>query len=156
MSATVLNYLVVFLLGATKFQVAFIIAPPIGLSYIETYILTLSGGLTGVVFFMFFSQFLVRFFSRFRAGLFKNKPKAETSKVKKSFSPRLRLLVKFIRRFGIAGIAAITPSVLSIPLGVFLAERVNARFIQNRKLVFVYMAVSVIFWSFIFSGLRYV
>jgi hypothetical protein len=39
---------------------------------------------------------------------------------------------------------------------VILAERINSKFVKKRNLVFIYMAVSVVFWSFVFSGLWHV
>ena len=61
----------------------------------------------------------------------------------KLFTPSNRKLVKFWQKYGLIGIAFITPIVLSIPIGTVIASSLA----QNRKKVLVYMFFSILFWS---------
>jgi hypothetical protein len=151
-----IGYLTVFFLGATKFQVAFLVAGPSGLTFLETLVITIGGGLSGVAFFMFLSRYLTIIFKKIREGFSKSDRSSADKKKRLVFKPWKRYLISFMRKFGLPGIAIITPPVLSIPLGVILAERINSKFVKKRNLVFIYMAVSVVFWSFVFSGLWHV
>jgi len=56
---------------------------------------------------------------------------------------RTRLLVKVKNHFGLSGIAFLTPVLLSIPVGVFLATALSS----NKKKIFSTMFVSLLFWS---------
>lgn len=141
------------LLSAFKFQLAFPLAKTGGLSFWETIVATISGGAAGVLFFVFLSEKLVLFFTTFKAGLNKNKTEGDTKKKKKKFSKTNRFLVKFSRKFGLLGLAFITPSILSIPLGSFISSRLNEKFVRNKPRLILYLLASVVFWAFAFSGL---
>ena len=62
---------------------------------------------------------------------------------RKLFTPSNRKLVKFWQKYGLIGIAFITPIILSIPIGTVIASSLA----QNRKKVLVYMFFSILFWS---------
>lgn len=156
MSGVYLNYLIVFFLGATKFQVASVYGRTAGFSFSETFLLNATGGFCGVFFFMFLSTYLVNLFSMIGNRFVSKKKKTEQERRRKIFSPWRRILVRFMRKYGLAGIAFITPSVLSIPLGVFLAERLNSKFFHSRRMLAAYMTASVLFWALIFNALIHV
>jgi hypothetical protein len=42
---------------------------------------------------------------------------------------------------------------LSIPLGTFVSSRVNEKFVRDKRRLIIYLVISVVFWSFAFSGL---
>lgn len=150
---TIWQIFLVALLSAFKFQLAFPLAKTGGLSFWETIVATISGGAAGVLFFVFLSEKLVLFFATFKAGLNKNQAEGDTKKTKKKFSKTNRFLVKFSRKFGLIGLAFITPSILSIPLGSFISSRLNDKFVRNKPRLIIYLLASVVFWSFAFSGL---
>jgi hypothetical protein len=62
---------------------------------------------------------------------------------KKIFTPQNRRLVNIWRRYGLFGIAFLTPVLISIPIGTIVASRL----IPNKKKIFLYMFVSITFWS---------
>ncbi|MBL4585585.1 MAG: hypothetical protein JKX84_00800 [Flavobacteriales bacterium] len=59
-----------------------------------------------------------------------------------------KLIVKIKRDYGLIGLAAVTPILLSIPLGTFLA----ARYFDNKRKVLTYLCASVVVWSVIVSS----
>lgn len=59
------------------------------------------------------------------------------------FNKRNRRIVLIWKRFGLAGIAIITPVLLSIPIGTIIANSLA----KNKKKILIYMLASVIFWS---------
>jgi hypothetical protein len=150
---TIWQIFLVALLSAFKFQLAFPLAKSSGLTFWETTIATISGGIAGVFFFVFLSEKLVFFLISISAKKNFSNVVQTKKKPKKKFSKISRFLVKFSRKFGLIGLAFITPSILSIPLGTFISSRLNDKFVRNKPLLIIYLIVSVVFWSFAFSGL---
>lgn len=150
---TVWHILLVALLSALKFQLAFPLAKTSGLNFWETILATVVGGVSGVFFFAFLSEKLVLLIRNFRSGKASRSKDAQVEKKRKRFSRTSRFLVKFSRRFGLLGLAFITPSILSIPLGTFISSRLNDKFVRNKPRLIIYLIASVLFWSFAFSGL---
>jgi hypothetical protein len=150
---TVWHILLVALLSALKFQLAFPLAKTSGLNFWETILATVIGGISGVFFFVFLSEKLVIFFRRFQSAKNSMQGNHSSAPQKKKFSRYSRFLVRFSRRFGLLGLAFITPSILSIPLGTFISSRLNDKFVRNKPRLIIYLIASVLFWSFAFSGL---
>jgi ABC-type antimicrobial peptide transport system permease subunit len=140
----VLQILLVVILSATKFLSAPITSLNIGFGYLETLLITTIGGLIGVVFFFYLSSAIMLLMSKLSASSNKKKPK----KPKKKFTWKNKMIIHIKREYGLVGLAAITPILLSIPLGTFLA----ARFFSDRKKVIGYLSASVIVWSVIVSS----
>ncbi len=69
-------------------------------------------------------------------------------KKKKVFTLKNKLIVRVKRDYGLIGLAAATPVLLSIPLGTFLA----ARYFPNPLKVISYLCASVVVWSVIVSS----
>lgn len=61
----------------------------------------------------------------------------------KVFTKRNRRLVTIWRKYGLMGIAFITPVIISIPVGTIVA----CRLVHDKKKIFLYMFVSIMFWS---------
>lgn len=134
-------------ISAVKFVMGPFLALASGLTYFQTLIITAAGGIFGVLFFFYFSQWLAKVISAYKNKMyFLFGINAQTSN-KKVFNWRNRMLVRVIQTFGLAGIAAITPALLSIPLGTILA----ARYFRDKRKVVAYLCVSVICWSVILS-----
>jgi hypothetical protein len=103
-------------------------------------------GSCGVVSFLFFERGLMNFWTAVKHKLpLKSKPAAP----KRRFTKRNRMLVKIINSYGLPGIALITPTIISIPVGTILAGRL----FHNHKRVFLYLAASVALWSALLSSL---
>jgi membrane protease YdiL (CAAX protease family) len=66
---------------------------------------------------------------------------------RKLFSPRNRRIVRFYSRFGLPGMALLTPVVFSPIVGTLLA----ISFGERKERVLFWMAASAYFWGFILS-----
>lgn len=140
----ILQILLVLMLSSTKFLTAPITALNIGFGYLQTLGLTTLGGVIGVLFFYFLSNGIMFLFGRLNKHF---RPDATPPK-KRAFTWKNRLIVRVKRDYGLIGLAAITPTMLSIPVGTFLA----ARFFPDRRKVLSYLVASVVVWSIIISS----
>jgi uncharacterized membrane protein len=148
------------LLSAVKFLFAPPVAIEIGFNYIETLLITISGGILGVVFFYYLSGALIIGFNLLKVKLkhiFSSERKKELIRnklsepvKKKIFTLRNKIVVKMKKRVGMFGIIAVTPFI-SIPLAAFLVRKYYSR----HKWALAYFAVSIIFWSFLFSTIYF-
>lgn len=131
-----LKYLTVYALAGFKF----IFGPTIGLSYgysvLVTACLTLAGMMSTVYLFCFFGpqirQFTIRLFG---------------SKRKRVFTKRNRRFVKIWSRYGVKGIAFLTPILLSPPIGTILANAFGG----HRKEIIKWMWIFGAFFSFLIT-----
>jgi len=158
-----LKLLIVFVLSSVKF----LLAPPLsfgmGLGYLETLVTTSAGGIMGVFLFYYLSRGLIRLYDRFIrkyvhngihwiAGKLNFGHLAEKyfpiARKKKVFTLTNRLIIKIRNKYGFIGIVILTPVLLSIPLGSFLA----ARFYPRKQFTVLYLSASVILWSLIMSS----
>jgi hypothetical protein len=124
----------------------------------------------GVTIFMHLSEWIMQMWDKIRNFYFKNKKKkvqvfsepiADTDEQieihyqyverevppKKIFSRRSRRMVKIWRKYGLLGIAALTPVLFSIPIGTFFMSRYE----KNRNKILLYMFVSITVWSLILT-----
>ena len=119
--------------AAAKFRYGF------GLSVL----VTVCGGMLGVFFFAFVWKEIEIVWKRvFKRELIAKKIKYNKFK---------RFVVRFRQRFGVAGIAFLTPIILQVPVGTVLAMRLE----KNFKKVSLYMLISFLFYSVLFFGLCY-
>ena len=110
-----------------------------GLNIITTILVTVAGTMTVVLAFSFFGDFLRnRVFKRF-------------FEKRKKFSGRNRRFVTIWRKYGIVGVAALTPILLTPIGGTLLAISFGA---PRNKLIF-YMFVSASIWSVILAVVFY-
>lgn len=110
-----------------------------GLTLVTTILATVAGMMTVVLLFAFFGDFMRnqimnRFFPK-----------------RKRFSDRNRKFILLWRKYGLAGVAALTPLVLT-PIGGTLLAIVFGT--PKNKLIF-YMFISASVWSVVFSTLVY-
>ncbi len=116
-------------------------------SFLETILWTNVGGILGVYFFAFLSEKLLAWWKRmFRRS--NRKILEDEQQVKKIFTRRNRRIVQIKQKYGLIGIALITPFLLSIPVGVFLV----VRYYRSSKLKFLYLIAANIIWSVIYTG----
>ena len=129
------KYLTVYLVSMFKFLVGPTLGTAMGLSPIETIIATVLGMMTSVIIISFFGP-------RLRQWLNKT-----FNKDQKLFTKRSRKFVTFWRRYGLFGIAFLTPVFFSPILGSLL---VNA-FEGSKPKIIGYMLFSAIFWAIALS-----
>ena len=67
---------------------------------------------------------------------------------RKVFTPRNRRIIKLWKKFGLIGIAALTPVLFSIPIGTFIITRLE----HNHRKVMIYMFISITIWSLALTG----
>ena len=106
-------------------------------NFLKTFLVACGGGILGNIVFTYLSAAIIAAIHNFR--------------VKRNLIHRKRIFTKFNRRvirvkqrFGLAGIAFITPVFLSTPVGAFLAER----FFKKKKKIIIYLSAATLFWGF--------
>ena len=103
-------------------SVKYLYTPPIifglGYNFWETFFIMLTGGILGTLAWYFAGGMLMRGF----AALWRLfvKPKETPKKV---FSRKNKFIVRVKSRWGLIGLAIITPCIISIPVGTLLAVR---------------------------------
>ncbi len=105
-------------------------------NFLKIFLVSIAGGITGNILFTNLSAQLLKWIHNYRV-------KRNKIHSKKIFTTFNRRIIRIKQRFGLFGIAAITPLILSTPLGAFLAER----FFKNKKKIILYLSISTIFWS---------
>jgi hypothetical protein len=111
--------------------------------YKSNYVLALLSSCTGAVFgsiiFTYLFAGILKWWDNLKEGMFSSKHP------KKVFTKFNRRVIRIKHRFGLTGIAILTPIFLSIPIGAFLAER----FYKDKKKVILYLSISAIGWCVI-------
>lgn len=157
-ATTLFKYLLIMAISSIKFLFAPPISFEIGLSFLQTWIATTIGGLAGVLFFFFLSKGIIVFYQRFMAAIVRQYVSHISTyvrhrdllpkPVKRKFTYRNKTLVRMRRRYGLIGIIILTPILLSIPLGTFLA----IKYYSGQKNLLAYLSLSVMVWSFLMSS----
>ncbi|WP_240676214.1 hypothetical protein [Botryobacter ruber] len=129
----IIKYLSVYMVSMVKFFGGPVTGISLGLSYFETVLLTIAGMMTSVVVFSFAGRAAAGWLSRRRIA--RNKP---------VFSKKNRNIVKVWSKFGIKGIAFLTPLLLTPIIGTIVA----ALFGAPRKNIILNMLWSSVLWSF--------
>ena len=130
-----INEIIIILTSSIKLMVAIPISYKIyQLDLLQTIILSISGGVFGILFFSIFSKPLKKIFP-----VIKKKKKGMTDV----------LVIKIIRKYGLIGLTIISPVLLSIPVGTLLALHL----FPNKKKTIFYLIISVVMWSLILSFL---
>lgn len=131
----------IWLLSTVKFVFGAVpLALALGFSFWKTIIVTCTGGFVGSTIFISLGQFLTK---RIRAKREKRIAMGEIHP--KNFTRTNRLIVKVKRRFGLIGISLLTPFILSIPLGCFVAARYYPH--KPKIVLLLWMYASIVFWS---------
>ena len=140
--------LLTILFSSFKFAATFpLVIIQFDFSFFECILWTNVGGIIGICFFAFLSNRLIDWWKRiFRRS---NRPILEDEQqVKKKFTKRNRRIVRVKQKYGLIGIAMITPFLLSIPVGVFLV----VRYYHTSKSRFLYLIAANLIWSVIYTA----
>ena len=141
-------------------------------TWLETNIYSIIGGMIGVTVFIHISEWFIRIWDKLRRYNFVRKAKKKHRQLfsdpvtdteqqieihyqyvdhhvppKKIFSRQTRRVVKIWKKYGLFGIAALTPVIFSIPIGTFFMSRYE----KNRNKIFLYMFVSITIWSLLLT-----
>jgi hypothetical protein len=134
----------VILLSSVKFSIGGIpLALGLGFPFFKAVTTTAIGGIIGTIVFVYVSDFLIISWNKLR-------PKKKDEVIKKRFTWKNKIIISVKRRFGLLGISLLTPLLLSIPFGCFLA----VRFFKNKERILVYMFASVLFWAVSLSSFK--
>lgn len=129
------EYLVVFAMSMFKFIFGCVGGAVRGFSYFETVLITVLGMMASVIIFTFFGISIRNwYFRNFR-------------KKRKIFSKRSRNIVRIWRKYGIIGVAFLTPVLFSPIVGTLIA----VSFGEDKKRIFFHMLWSAILWAVILS-----
>jgi len=128
----ILKYFSVYLISMIKFFGGPVLGITSGLSFVETMVLTIAGMMTSVVIFSLIGRTFSKWYAKYRR---RNKVLVFTSKN--------RRIVKVWQKFGVTGIAFLTPILLTPIVGTVVA----ALFGAPRKRIFVHMLWSAVFWG---------
>ncbi len=109
-------------------------------NYFMALLSSCTGAVVGTIVFTYLSAGILKWWNTLKDKWFSSKHP------KKIFTKSNRRVIRIKHRFGLVGIAALTPILLSIPIGAFLAER----FYKDKKKVILYLSVSGVFWCFTF------
>jgi len=134
-------------LCAFKFGLAFI--PTIkanGYNFVESVLFGLGSGFLGNFMFIYAGDYLNRVINQMVNYFRGNRPR----KKKKVFTKNRRRLVKIKSRYGLIGIALVSPIVIGIPVGAFIA----VRYYHNKKKILLYMMLSVALWTVALSAVN--
>lgn len=131
-----LKYLPVYLGSMFKFIFGPTLGIGIGLTIVETVILTILGMMTTVVCFAFLGDVI-------REKVFK-----KYFPNRKIFTKRNRIMVKISKNMGIAGISFLTPVLFSPIIGTILSTYIGG---TATKIIF-WMFFSAVFWSVVITS----
>ena len=135
----ILKAIPVFLSSMLKFVFGPLAGYAAKLNLLTTIVSTIGGMMTAVVAFTYFGNFLrERVFKRF----FQNR---------KKFTPRNRKITILYKKYGLGGIAFLTPILLT-PIGGTL---IAVSFGSPKEKIILYMFISGVAWAIIFSSLIY-
>lgn len=134
------KYLVVTAWSMFKFIFGPLSGVSFGLHPVETYLCTVTGMMLTAV---LLSSEITR---KPILGWLSRRRKNKTKKV---FSKRTRTVVTIWRKFGMRGVAFLTPLVLTPPFGTLVA----VSFGESRRKILLYMLISASFWAAIFTGM---
>jgi hypothetical protein len=148
-------------ISSIKFIFAFPVAYEYKLNAWETIAATTAGGVGGIYFFAYISDYLIILWHRFRLMFFRRKTRVKAipkiikyktaQKKDRVFTNKNKRYVRLKQRYGLFGIAFLTPILLSIPIGTFVA----IRFYRRKKSTLFALILAVIFWSVVLSSLLY-
>lgn len=148
-------------------SVKFVVAPPFAafynpdssLTYFQAVITCIAGGMLGVYVFTYFSPYVFNAIHVVQIGIrnfFKKRnPDGTFNKhvvtKRKVFTPHNRRIVHIWKKYGLIGIAFLSPLIISIPIGSIVA----AKLVHNKKKIFLYMFIAISFWSLVMNSFYY-
>lgn len=136
-------FLSVMLISAVKMGAGGVpLAIALNLSFLETFLFTSVGAIAGMISFTYLSAWILKIFA------IKFPKKIST---KKNITRKNKLIINVKNRFGLIGVAFLTPLILSIPIGSFLA----VRYFGNKPRIMIYMTCSILLWSVSLSSISF-
>ena len=135
----ILIVFLIFLLSGFKFLAASIALMPLRLGFIPSVLLMTAGGMLGTITFTFARMALKVFMP--------TKP----LKYKRKFTRFNKMIVFFKVKFGVFGIALLTPILLQVPVGTLIALHIES----NKYKVWANILLSYFLWALVTFGIYY-
>ncbi|HEU4719465.1 MAG TPA: hypothetical protein VFU15_16595 [Bacteroidia bacterium] len=148
-----LEVLEVALIASVKFLFAPFEAERYHMGFGEAFGVTTFGGLVGILAFYYAGSNITTWWRHVVSiikSVFLRRPASVIErKPPRSFTRTRRFIIGVKMKFGLTGIAVITPAIISIPIGTIVA----AHFFRKRKRVLLYLIASLLFWSLVLNAL---
>lgn len=144
MSISFANIISVILTSMVKLILGVPLALSLDFSFWQTVLFCFIGGSFGVIFFAFFTEKVTNLYYKF----FPKKVKVDKEE-KETF--KQKMVRKARKKYGLIGLAFLTPVFLSIPFGTFI----TLRYFPNKVKTLPYLFVSVFLWSLGMSLFRF-
>lgn len=138
-----LQALLIFAVAMVKFAFAQGMATGLGFGFLATWSISTAGGCTGVFLFFHAGAWLME-----RARRTKLRRQAEGRTSKRAFSRTNRAIIRVKRSQGLTGLAFLTPTLISIPIGSLLA----AKYFRHDRRTLPIMLSSVAIWGLVFTA----
>lgn len=133
MGAKIFEVFLILVGSAFKYSFATLFAADSSLGTIPAFLANFLGGVWGVFVFVYLEEKIQKWYI--------NRQKRKgTYRV---FSRRNRFIIKLRKRFGLKGLAVLTPILLTIPLGVAISLSLT----HNKKMIVRYILLSCFFWT---------
>lgn len=129
----ILKFLTIFFACLFKFIAGPVLGAAAGFSLLEIVTVTVSGMMTSVFTITYLGDWFKSFWS------------LRITEKRKKFTPKTRRIVRIWNKFGILGIAVLTPIILTPIGGTIVLTTFN---VKKRK-IFLYMMGSALFWALI-------
>lgn len=134
------KYVVVMVTSAVKYLIGIFTAVGTGLNFLETLLCTVSGGMIGVIVYLYLWEAVLYIYHKIRPP----KPRQH-----KPIGRHRRKLLRFIVKYEILGIVILTPILLSVPVGTILAAAFeDNKWKIKRYMLFSFTAYSIVFYLF--------
>ncbi|MCK6639885.1 MAG: hypothetical protein L6Q81_07340 [Bacteroidia bacterium] len=137
----------VALISSVKFLFAPFEAERQGMGFAQAFGVTTTGGAVGILVFYYAGSAIAAWWSNNVAkvkSFFTRRPITDFTGENKRVMTRTNKRVVWIKqKFGLVGIAFVTPCLISIPIGTLVA----VAFYRKRKPVILYLMISLLLWS---------
>jgi hypothetical protein len=157
-TSTIIEMIQVILLSSVKFIFAFPLSMGYGFNYPQTVGLTTMGGIMGVFVFYYLSSGIIKLYDYIKhhtkrtfLGKKRHQKLLAEKKKKSIFTRRNKFIIRLRGKFGMFGIVALTPTIISIPIGSFIIKK----YYSSNRLILLYVCISVFIWSMIVSSLYF-
>ncbi|HEV7231709.1 MAG TPA: hypothetical protein VGO45_10300 [Bacteroidia bacterium] len=146
------KYVLVALFASIKFLFSPFFAEGVHLNFKESILSTTAGGIAGILAFGFIGELISDYWAKITAfflSVFGKRSKEEAARYsRRKFKWMTRFIVKVKSRLGLFGLAFLSPCLISIPLGALACM---SFFSHRRKEAFLYLFVSLAFWSVVLN-----
>ncbi|MEO8733742.1 MAG: hypothetical protein ABI373_05390 [Flavobacteriales bacterium] len=142
-----IHVITVLAAAVLKFFFSAIVSYRFGNSYMETVMLTATGGCLGTIVFYYGGARVIEWFRK-RHVRKRAHAIARGAAPTRIFTRTNRMIVRIKRGYGVQGLAIFSPPILSIPLMSILA----AKYFRHDRRTLPLMLSSVVIWSFVLSA----